>query len=160
MIEPLRLSVDLDCAADHAFDVWTRRLSMWWPKDHSVSGDPETEIHLEPWVYGRIFERTPDGTEHDWGRINRWDPPSHLGYQWHIGRDADAATDVELTFVALDEDRTRLEVVHSGWERLGREAQDWRNANSAGWEATLPAYRTAVIEIQSRRGSPRNPLPS
>ena len=97
MIEPLRLSVDLDCAADHAFDVWTRRLSMWWPKDHSVSGDPETEIHLEPWVYGRIFERTPDGTEHDWGRINRWDPPSHLGYQWHIGRDADAATDVELT---------------------------------------------------------------
>src|SRR3954454_21799072 len=98
MIEPLRLSVDLDCPVDHAFTVWTERISTWWPKGHSASGDPETDVRLEPRLGGRIFERPPDGTEHEWGRVVRWEPPSRLDYEWHIGRDADAATDVQLTF--------------------------------------------------------------
>ncbi len=50
----------------------------------------------------------PDGTEIDWGEITRWNPPHRLGYLWHINRDRDAATDVDLTFVAIDEGRTRL----------------------------------------------------
>jgi hypothetical protein len=72
VIEPLRLSYEIDCPAEHAFDVWTRRLSTWWPKDHSASGDPDTVVVLEPRLGGRIYERTPDGTEIDWGEITLW----------------------------------------------------------------------------------------
>jgi hypothetical protein len=38
MIEPLRLSVQLDCPVAHAFDVWTAKIAMWWPADHTVTG--------------------------------------------------------------------------------------------------------------------------
>jgi hypothetical protein len=144
VIEPLRLSFEIDCPADHAFDVWTTRLSTWWPKGHSTSGDPDTRVVLEPRLGGRIFERTSDGTEIDWGEITTWNPPSRLGYQWHIGRDADQATDVELSFVDLGDGRTRLDIVQSGWERLGDEGLAYRDANTNGWGSLMPRFLEAT----------------
>jgi hypothetical protein len=71
VIEPLRLSYALSCSADHAFDVWTTRITAWWPKGHKTSGDADAVVVLEPRERGRIFERTTDGTEVDWGVISR-----------------------------------------------------------------------------------------
>jgi uncharacterized protein YndB with AHSA1/START domain len=144
VIEPLRLSYEIDCPADHAFDVWTNQLSTWWPNGHSASGDPDTIVMLEPRLGGRIFERTPDGREIDWGEVTRWSPPSRLGYTWHIGRTRDDATDVDLTFVDLGDGRTRLEIVHSGWDRLGAEGEPWRDANTNGWDSLIPRFVEAV----------------
>jgi len=115
MIEPLTLSFEIGCSPEHAFDVWTTRLSNWWPKGHSASGDPDTFVVLEPRLGGRIFERTPDGTEIDWGEITLWSPPNRLGYLWHISRDRSDATNVNLTFVELEDGTTRLDIVHDGW---------------------------------------------
>jgi hypothetical protein len=144
MIEPLRFSYEIDCAPEHAFDVWTTRLSAWWPKGHSVSGDPDTLVVLEPHLGGRIFERTSDGTEIDWGEITLWNPPTRLGYLWHISRDRSDATDVELTFVDAGNGRTRLEIEHGGWERLGEEGRVWREANTNGWDALIPNFIAAA----------------
>lgn len=148
MIEPLRLSFEIECPAEHAFDVWTTRLSTWWPKGHSASGQPGTRVVLEPRLGGRIFERTPDGSEIDWGQITRWSPPTRLGYLWHIGRDRGDATDVELTFVEVGDGRTRLDIVHGGWERLGAQGRAWRDANGNGWKSLIPGY----IEAAERSG--------
>jgi uncharacterized protein YndB with AHSA1/START domain len=143
-VDALRLSFEIDCPTEHAFDVWTTRLSSWWPKGHSASGNPDAVAMLEPHLGGRIFERTPDGTEIDWGEITAWNPPHRLGYLWHIGRDRSDATDVELTFVDLGDGTTRLEIVHSGWERLGAEGAAWREANTGGWNALIPSYIAAT----------------
>lgn len=140
MIEPLMLSYEIRCPAEHAFDVWTSRFSTWWPTGHSTSGDPDTVVVLEPRSGGRIFERTPEGTEIEWGEITRWDPPHHLGYRWHIGRENTEATDVELTFVDVADGTTRLEIVHRGWERLGAEGLSYRDANTAGWGSLIPSF--------------------
>jgi uncharacterized protein YndB with AHSA1/START domain len=142
--EALRLSYDIACPAEHAFEVWTTRLSTWWPKGHSASGDPDTLVMLEPRLGGRIFERTPDGTEIDWGEVTQWTPPLRLGYLWHIGRDRSDATDVELTFVDLGNGSTRLDIVHRGWERLGPEGLPWREANISGWGALIPSFVEAA----------------
>lgn len=93
MIEPILLTFDVACPADHAFDVWTRRIAAWWPVDHSVSGEPDLAVVLEPRVGGRIFERLPSGIEHDWGEVTTWEPPARLGYLWHLRRDRADATD-------------------------------------------------------------------
>jgi uncharacterized protein YndB with AHSA1/START domain len=152
MIEPLRLSYEIDCPPEHAFDVWTTRLSMWWPKGHSTSGDPDTTVVLEPRQGGRIFERTHDGTEIDWGEITRWNPPTGLGYLWHIGRDREEATDVDLTFADIGGGRTRLDIVQVGWERLGAEGQAWRDANTNGWGALIPAFLAAANAARRESG--------
>jgi hypothetical protein len=143
-ISPLRLSFDIDCPSAHAFEVWTTRLSSWWPRGHTTSGHPDAVVTLEPHLGGRIFERTPDGTEIDWGEVTAWNPPHGLGYLWHIGRDRSDATDVELTFVDRGDGTTRLEIVHSGWERLGTEGLSWREANAGGWNAMIPGFIEAA----------------
>ncbi len=141
---PLRLSFDIACPVDHAFDVWTNRLSSWWPPGHSASGDPDTRVALEPRLGGRIYERTSDGAEIEWGRITSWEPPHRLGYAWHIGREPDQATDVEVTFVDLGDGTSRLDIVQSGWERLGAAGPPLREANSSGWTAMAGAFAVAA----------------
>jgi hypothetical protein len=143
-VEPLRLSFTVDCPADHAFAVWTGRISTWWPADHTVTGDAGLRVVLEPRVGGRIFERTAAGAEHDWGEVTVWEPPRRLGYRWHLRRDRADATEVEITFTAHGAGATLVEIEHRGWERLGAGGPDWREANKGGWRTLLPHYVAAL----------------
>jgi activator of Hsp90 ATPase-like protein len=144
MTEPLRLSFDVACPAEHAFDVWTRRIDAWWPADHTATGEDGLEVVLEPRVGGRIYQRDPRGTEVDWGEVTLWDPPGRLGYLWHLRRDRADATDVLITFSPVAADATRVDVVHSGWERLGADADRWRHANRGGWTTLMPHFAAAA----------------
>jgi uncharacterized protein YndB with AHSA1/START domain len=145
MTRPLRVTFDVDCPPEHAFSVWTSKLGTWWPRDHTVSGEPE-EIVLETRPGGRIYERTAGGEQHDWGEVIVWEPPHRLSYLWHIGRGRATATEVEISFVGDGAARTRVEIVHSGWDTLGDEAVARRDQNRGGWEAVLPHYVAAVGE--------------
>ena len=80
MTDPLRVSFDVACPPDRAFALWTGRIDTWWPADHTVTGGHDLTVVLEPGVGGRIFERTPEGVEHDWGEVTVWEPPGRLGY--------------------------------------------------------------------------------
>src|SRR5262249_14393892 len=88
MSEPLRLSFDVACDARHAFVTWTRRIAMWWPADHTVSGSPDSVV-FEGRVGGRIYERAAHGEELDWGVVTVWRPPELVAYRWHLGVDVD-----------------------------------------------------------------------
>ena len=147
MIEPIRLSFEVDCPVDHAFEVWTGRISQWWPKDHTVSADDDMTVVLEGRRGGRIFERLGNGIEHDWGEVTIWEPPSRLGYTWHLNRDRGDATDVVIRFVAVGDTATQVEIEHSGWERLGADAEAWRNRNNGGWATLLPYYVEAASRL-------------
>lgn len=144
MIEPIRLSFEVDCPADHAFEVWTARIAQWWPTDHTVSAENDLRVVLEGHPGGRIFERRASGIEHDWGQVTVWEPPKRLGYTWHLNRDASDATDVEITFLPVTEATTRVEIEHRGWERLGTDAEPWRARNHHGWATLLPHYVRAA----------------
>ena len=144
MIEPLRVSFEVSCPVDHAFDVWTSKIARWWPADHSVSGENGLLVVLEGRPGGRIFERTAAGTEHEWGEVVVWEPPSRLAYLWHLRRDRADATEVEIRFIDQGDSTTRVEIEHRGWERLGAQGQSWRDANQGGWSTLLVAYRTHV----------------
>jgi uncharacterized protein YndB with AHSA1/START domain len=148
VIEPIRLTFDVDCTVDHAFDVWTRRIARWWPADHTVSAEDDLEVVLEGRPGGRIFERRSNGLEHDWGAVTIWEPPTRLGYTWHLNRDRSDATDVEIRFLATGS-TTRVEIEHRGWERLGAEGQDWRDRNRGGWATLLPHYVAAARSPRS-----------
>jgi hypothetical protein len=141
-IAPIALTFEVDGPPERAFLIWTERIGTWWPGSHSVSGAP-ARVTLEGRPGGRIYEVTADGTEHDWGEITTWEPPSRLGYLWHLRRDRRDATDVEIRFVAAGA-RTRVEIEHRGWERLGAEGTAWRDANRGGWGSLLPHFVDAA----------------
>jgi uncharacterized protein YndB with AHSA1/START domain len=144
MMEPIRLAFEVACPPAHAFDVWTADIDRWWPADHTVSGTDDLVVLLEPRPGGRIFERTPGGVEHDWGAITIWEPPTRLGYTWHLLRDRADATEVEIRFVAAGEGTTRVEIEHRGWEALGADAGTWRERNHIGWSTLLPSFVAAA----------------
>lgn len=140
--EPLLIEFRVGCSPEHAFDTWCRRTSMWWPKRHSRSGDPNLEVTIEGRVGGRIYERTASGDEHDWGEITAWEPPHRLGYLWHIYGTRDEATDVDIRFLPSG-DETVVRITHGGWERLGTRGEGLRERNRRGWAGLLPSFEAA-----------------
>jgi uncharacterized protein YndB with AHSA1/START domain len=144
VIEPIHLRFEVACPADRAFEVWTARIARWWPRDHTIAAEDGLVVVLEGRPGGRIFERRSNGIEHDWGVVTLWEPPSRLGYTWHLNREPSDATDVEIRFTALDDATTEVAIDHSGWERLGAGGEGWRDRNFGGWSTLLPHYVAAA----------------
>jgi hypothetical protein len=140
MSDELVFEFAVDCAAEHAFETWTRRASLWWPKGHSKSGDPGLVVVIEEHPEGRIFERTPGGEEHDWGVVTEWAPPHRFAYLWHIYGTREEATHVVISFTARGSS-TDVRIVHTGWEHLGDKGKELRARNLGGWQ-TLAAHFT------------------
>lgn len=143
MTEPLVVEFDVRAAPEHAFDVWTRRAGLWWPRSHTLSGDPES-ITFEPRPGGRVFERAANGVEHEWGEVLDWAPPSRVRYLWHLFFDRSDATEVELTFTSVPEG-THVRLEHRGWDRLGDVGAPRRTRTGQVWTELTSSYRDAVV---------------
>jgi uncharacterized protein YndB with AHSA1/START domain len=144
MIEPLRLTFRVGRSPEQTFKLWTAETSTWWPTSHTVSAQIGVEIIIEPGVGGRIYERTPEGDEHDWGRVTRWEPPDRIAYLWHLRQDRADATEVEITFASDEYDGTEVSIEHRGWERLGDLGAERRQQNKHGWDGLLPRFQAAA----------------
>jgi uncharacterized protein YndB with AHSA1/START domain len=84
--------------------LFTEGLAEWWPLAENCA--------LEPWVGGRVVERTQSGEEREWGWVLAWDPPERLEISWSHGQ----TVEVEFHVVA---DGTRVTLIHTGWEAAG-----------------------------------------
>jgi uncharacterized protein YndB with AHSA1/START domain len=154
-IEPVVKTVTVACTPEEAFRYFTADFGMWWPiATHSVVAyasefrDKPASVILEPRVGGRIFERSRAGEEHIWGSVLAWQPPAHVVFSFHPGRDDKEAQTVEVTFCAAPEG-ARVVLTHSGWEKLGANARQARDSYNQGWEGV---FVTAYYEyIQNRK---------
>jgi hypothetical protein len=151
VFSPLKKTVTVPWPQERAFARFTAELGSWWPlRSHSVGGARAVRCVFEERVGGEIYEELADGTRHVWGTVTLWDPPARTVFTWHPGREPDTAQNVELRF--LPEGRgTRLELTHTGWERLGALARKARRGYPLGW--------TYVLNLWAERGgSPVNLL--
>lgn len=141
--EAIRRSVTVDASLEQAFQVFTKRMGDWWPiKRYSVHQNEADEAGMEPRLGGVVFERWREGTE-NWGEILVWEPPRRVAFSWHPGTDPAAATEVEVVFTE-EGTRTRVELEHRGWERLGDRAPEVRAGYADGWQAVLAGYAEAA----------------
>jgi uncharacterized protein YndB with AHSA1/START domain len=132
-VPPVVKSVLVPCGPPAAFDAFTRDIHRWWPTTtHALNAPHESHVAFDPHVGGRLFERGADGVEHAWGCVTAWEPPHRLAFTWHVGRSPDTAQQVELRFSAHP-GGTRVELVHTGWERLGSEGAGMREQYDRGW---------------------------
>ena len=144
-LDPIHLSFSVDCDPDHAFDVWTAGRRRGGRRATRCRGRASSMWSFEPRAGGRIFERTPTGVEHDWGRVVAWEPPRRIVYEWHLRQDREDATEVEIRFLPAERGGTRVEIEHRGWERLGTaKGSARREGNFAGWGSLLPHYVRAA----------------
>ena len=133
----LRKTLEVSAPPERAFRLFTEEMATWWPmKTHSVGEERAETVVFEPGVGGRIVERTLDGEEHVWGTVTVWEPPSRLVMTWHPGRGPESAQEVEVRFEPSGAG-TRVELVHTGWERLGEAAAAQFENYDGGWDVVL-----------------------
>ena len=137
-VDTLVVEFEVRASVAHAFRVWTQRAALWWPRSHTLSGDPEA-IVFEPGVGGRIVERGRDGSEHEWGEITSWDEPRSLGFVWVHAFDPSQATHVELTFHDAGE-ATQVRLEQTGFAALGEAGVVRRERTWAAWAVVTSAY--------------------
>jgi len=147
---PVRRAITVKASQARAFEVFTSRIGTWWPKSHHIGkAEPETVV-IEPRVGGRWFERAPDGTECNLGKVLAWEPPARLVVAWQINPkfqyQADLVTEVELRFIPESAGSTRVELEHRNLERFGDDAAAMRDRISAprGWPLILDAFVDAA----------------
>jgi uncharacterized protein YndB with AHSA1/START domain len=140
--------ITVACTPEEAFRYFTDDFSMWWPAaTHSVVAyaskfkDKPAAVIFEPCVGGRIFERARSGEEHVWGSVLAWEPPLRVTFSFHPGRDEQRAQMVEVAFFPALEGTTVV-LTHSGWEKLGANAQTSRDSYDQGWASVfVTGYR-------------------
>ena len=101
--------------------------------------EAETAV-LDGRVGGRLYERVSDGTEADWGRLHVWEPPHRVAFEWFV---TGTPTDVDVRFVPEGDDATRVELVHSGFDRI-EDAERRRAGYDEGWALGLRRYAETV----------------
>ena len=150
-IQPVLVAIDVRRGIEEAFRVFTAEIGAWWPvAAHSVEPDKVETVVLEGRAGGRLYERWHDGGEVDWGRVLAWEPPARLVLSWSPTLERRAATEVEVRFVAVEPDHTRVELEHRGWERLGDLAAQARSSYEGGWPGVLDAFAGAAMAVHHR----------
>jgi len=146
--EVVRREIVVDAPIARAFEVFTARFGDFKPKEHNIMQSPIKETVFERKVGGQIFDRAEDGTVCPWARVLAYEPPDRVLFSWDIGptwqleADPANASEVEVTFTAESDRRTRVSLEHRNIDRHG---PGWESvhggvASDEGWTLYLSRY--------------------
>ena len=151
----VRKTVTVDVPQAHAFSVFTEHFGLWWPlATHKIGKQAAVTAIIEPKRGGRWFERSADGTECDWGRVQVWEPPHRLVLTWEVSADwqpdSTIQTEVEVTFVSDGPERTTVHLEHRKLEDYGEQAKMMRSIfdSEGGYGGILQRFVNAAISAE------------
>ena len=147
----VRKSIVVDAPIDRAFNVFTERIGSWWPDDHHILQAELAEMIFEPRVGGHVYDRGIDGSECRWARVLAYEPPTRvviswdINLQWQLEADPNKTSEIEVRFIVVTANQTRIELEHRGLERHGDGWEQMRDAVSSpgGWSRGLQLFATA-----------------
>ena len=152
-IAPVRKSIVVQATALRAFEVFTNGMDRWWPKTHSIGSAPVRKCLIEPFVGGRWYNECEDGSEVTVGHVRVWEPGERFVASWEISAQwksdprALMASEVEVRFVREDAARTRVEIEHRDFERMGAEpGAIMRDGVERGWPGILELFAESLAE--------------
>ena len=126
----VRKEVIVEVPVEQAFTLFTDGFGAFKPPEHNLLPVPIAETVFERRVGGHIVDRGTDGSECRWARILVYEPPTRVVFSWDIGPtwqiepDPQNTSEVEVQFMAVGADRTRVVLEHRNIDRHG-----------PGWEA-------------------------
>jgi hypothetical protein len=132
----IRKSVFLALPPAAAFELFTARISQWWPPENRHTRDAHITLHLLE--SGRFFEKASDGLEVELGRVMLWEPPRRIVLDFYVATGPDQPTQAEVRFDA-EAGGTRVTVSHGPkppsaalWaERAPRYGRAWERVLAA-----------------------------
>ena len=147
----VRHDVTVSVPRAHAFRVFTEQFDLVKPREHNLLDVAIARTVLEPRVGGSVYDIGVDGSQCHWARVLAFEPPERLVLAWQIGADWELETDparaseVEIRFVAVGPQQTRVELRHRHLERHG---EGWEHARAAldganGW----PLYVARFVDL-------------
>jgi hypothetical protein len=146
-LPPIRREVVVDLDPDRAFELFTVRISDWWPlASHSVFGAEAAVTFTDD----KLVE-TLGAQPSVWAEVSEWQPGALLVISWHAGQPAAEATRVSVSFTAQGE-QTLVVLEHSGWEAR-KDPAVIRREYDEGWPTVLGRYGAAAASTVSRAGS-------
>jgi uncharacterized protein YndB with AHSA1/START domain len=146
-VAPVRLSVTVRASQSRAFKVFTERIGDWWPSStHSIENDDVIAVEMHCRERGEIIERHKDGSEARWGVIETWEPSERLVFSWNPSYEQRPETCVEVTFTAVSDTETRVDLEHRGWEALSERGVEMRATYNKGWRTILDQFAGKVSE--------------
>lgn len=154
----MRKNVIVPAGTAQAFEIFTSDIDTWWPKSHSMGGVPFKLSIIEPFVAGRWYAQRQDGSEVNIGHVVVWEPGRRVVFRWEIGpgfkADPDHASELEVRFVPLDAETTRVELEHGKFDRIPAEGDTYRNSLDQGWPAALDRFsaecRRSVSSLEKK----------
>jgi uncharacterized protein YndB with AHSA1/START domain len=136
-----------------AWRVFTERMGTWWPLTvYKIGKVNAVDAVLEPRVGGRWYERGDDGSTCDWGSVLVWEPPSRLVLSWDVSADwqydPELKTEIEIRFIAVGEDGTRVELEHRKLDRYGARRDEMRRIfdTEGDWGRLLAMFAARAAE--------------
>jgi len=96
------------------------------------TGEPAKSLRIEPKLGGKIVEIAADDAEHHWGMIKSYDPHDLISMDFHMGLPPENASLVEVRFITLGTERTRVELTQSNFEAFGDMAEMMHGGYGSG----------------------------
>lgn len=117
------------------FRVFVDRMGDWWPAQCESGDDTQFEtVRFTRTVGDRLTAVLSGGGEMHWGRLMVFEEPVRLVFSWHYDTAEEEASEVEVTFATLDDDRTQVDLYHRNWEKMGARAAGERAKYDEGWD--------------------------
>lgn len=146
----VRQQITVDVPQDRAFHVFTEQFDGVKPKEYNLLPVDIEETVLEPRAGGDVYDRGVDGSTCRWARVLAFEPPERLVIswdltaQWQVETDPARCSEVEISFVAVGESRTRVELEHRHLDRHGAGWEEYAAAVGGGWPAFLDNFRGLI----------------
>lgn len=148
----LRLEMEIDVPQEHAFSVFTEEFDRIKPREYNLLQVDIEQTVFETRAGGHVYDRGVDGSVCRWARVLAFEPPERfviswdIGTRWQLETDPDRASEVEVRFVPLGAERTRVELVHRHLDRHGAGWEGYRRGleGEGGWPVFLERFRALV----------------
>lgn len=145
-LNSIKKEVTVAASQQTAFEVFTQKMDLWWPRTHHIGTCDMTEVVVEPHVNGRWYTKHVDGSEAPVGYVRTYQPYDLFVLAWQINGDfkcdPDLVTEVVVEFIAEGPKTTRVKFEHKDLQKLGNgkavESMD------GGWGTILELYKKQV----------------
>jgi len=133
----------VEASQQTAFEVFTQKMDLWWPRTHHIGSAEMTEMVVEPFVNGRWYSKHADGKEASIGHVLTYQPYNLFVLAWQINGDFECdpelITEVITEFIAEGPTTTRVKFEHKDLHKLGN-GKSVESMND-GWGMIMNLYK-------------------